>query len=102
MLLSDKMGVSKTKQKEISQTMLKLVGLEGYELRSIDTLSGGESQRIALARALATEPKIVLMDEPLSSLDSKRNALLRKEIIRLQEELGFTLLYVTHNEVEAR
>ncbi len=95
-------GVSKTKQKEISQTMLKLVGLEGYELRSIDTLSGGESQRIALARALATEPKIVLMDEPLSSLDSKRNALLRKEIIRLQEELGFTLLYVTHNEVEAR
>ncbi len=94
-------GASKTKQKEISQTMLKLVGLEGYESRNIDTLSGGEAQRVALARALATEPKIVLMDEPLSSLDSKRNAVLRKEIIRLQEKLGFTLVYVTHNEDEA-
>ena len=94
-------GASKTKLKEISQTMLKLVGLEGYELRNIDTLSGGEAQRVALARALATEPKIVLMDEPLSSLDSRRNAVLRKEIIKLQEELGFTLVYMTHNEEEA-
>ena len=95
-------GVSKTKQEAISQEMLTLVGLEGYELRSIDTLSGGEAQRIALARALATQPNILLMDEPLSSLDSKRNAILRKEIVRLQEKLGFTLLYVTHNEEEAR
>ena len=95
-------GVSKAKQEVISQEMLKLVGLEGYELRSIDTLSGGEAQRIALARALATQPNILLMDEPLSSLDSKRNAILRKEIVRLQEKLGFTLLYVTHNEEEAR
>ena len=94
--------VSKAKQEEISQEMLKLVGLEGYGLRKIETLSGGEAQRVALARALATEPKIVLMDEPLSSLDSKRNAVLRKEIIRLQEKLGFTLLYVTHNQEEAR
>ena len=93
--------VSKKKQEEISQEMLKLVGLEGYGLRKIETLSGGEAQRVALARALATEPKIVLMDEPLSSLDSKRNAVLRKEIIRLQEKLGFTLLYVTHNQEEA-
>ena len=92
----------KTKQEEISQEMLKLVGLEGYGLRSIDTLSGGEAQRVALARALATQPEILLMDEPLSSLDSKRNAILRKEIIRLQENLGFTLLYVTHNQEEAR
>ncbi len=93
--------VSKKKQEEISQEMLKLVGLEGYGLRKIETLSGGEAQRVALARALATEPKIVLMDEPLSNLDSKRNAVLRKEIIRLQEKLGFTLLYVTHNQEEA-
>lgn len=94
--------VSKIKQEAISQEMLKLVGLESYSLRNIDTLSGGEAQRVALARALATQPEILLMDEPLSNLDSKRNAILRKEIIRLQEELGFTLLYVTHNQAEAK
>ena len=92
---------SKAEREEISHEMLKLVGLEGYGSRSIDTLSGGEAQRVALARALATQPKILLMDEPLSSLDDQRNALLRKEIIKLQERLGFILLYVTHNREEA-
>ena len=81
--------------------VLALVGLEGYENRKISSLSGGEQQRIALARALVRSPKLLLMDEPLSSLDSKRNAILRQEIVRLQEALGFTLIYVTHSEVEA-
>jgi len=77
--------------------MLEMVGLVGYNKRAIQTLSGGEQQRVALARALATRPKILLMDEPLSSLDSKRSEELRGEIVRLQEQLGFTLVYVTHS-----
>ncbi len=83
------------------EKMLAMVGLQGYETRKVDTLSGGEQQRVALARALALSPKIMLMDEPLSSLDAERNKALRKEIIRLQEEMGFTLVYVTHSQEEA-
>ena len=92
-------------QREVRQQkvekMLAMVGLQGYETRKVDTLSGGEQQRVALARALSLSPKIMLMDEPLSSLDAERNKALRKEIVRLQEEMGFTLVYVTHSQEEA-
>ena len=94
-------GFSKEARIKKVKEMLKLVGLLDYESRHIDVLSGGERQRVALARALALSPKILLMDEPLSSLDTKRNKILRKEIIKLQEKLGFTLVYVTHNQEEA-
>jgi ABC-type Fe3+/spermidine/putrescine transport system ATPase subunit len=92
---------SKERKVKVTQ-MLSLVGLSGHENKRIDQLSGGEQQRVALARALILSPKIVLMDEPLSSLDQALNQRLRKEIVRLQEKFGFTLVYVTHNEEEAR
>ena len=94
-------GVSKGERKERIGAILTLVDLPGYEKRKPSQLSGGQQQRVALARALVLEPKILLMDEPLSSLDTALNVRLRKEIVALQEKLGFTLVYVTHNEEEA-
>jgi ABC-type sugar transport system ATPase subunit len=95
-------GISKQARMIKVKEMLQLVGLSNYENRHVDALSGGERQRVALARALAPSPNILLMDEPLSSLDTKRNEILRQEIVKLQEKLGFTLVYVTHNQEEAK
>ena len=81
--------------------ILKLVEMENLSSRKPVELSGGEQQRLALARTLVLTPKILLMDEPLSSLDFKLNFQLRKEIIKLHEKLGFTLIHVTHNIEEA-
>ena len=81
---------------------LKLVDLEGFENRAISQLSGGQMQRVAIARSLITSPKILLLDEPLSSLDEDLNKRLREMIVTLQSTLGFALIYVTHNQAEAR
>ncbi len=94
-------GVGKKQRLIKVREMLTLIGLEGYEKRAIEKLSGGEQQRVALARALVLSPKVLLMDEPLSSVDHALNVRLREEIIRLQNSLKFTLIYVTHNEEEA-
>ena len=80
---------------------LRLVGLPGMEQRSPSQLSGGQQQRVALARALIKEPAILLLDEPLSNLDALLRIQMRSEIRRIQERLGTTTLYVTHDQEEA-
>ncbi len=94
-------GMRKAERETRVRTMLDLVGMADYADRKPAELSGGQQQRVALARALVLEPKVLLMDEPLSSLDLELNLRLRKEILRLQETLGVTLLYVTHDRDEA-
>jgi len=81
--------------------LLDLVGLSGFERRSVGTLSGGEQQRVALARALAPEPRLLLLDEPLGSLDRRLRDRLLDDLARLFEELALTALYVTHDQTEA-
>ncbi|GIV80211.1 MAG: ABC transporter ATP-binding protein [Litorilinea sp.] len=80
---------------------LALVDLAGYENRRPAQLSGGQRQRVAVARAIVIEPKLLLMDEPLSNLDAKLRTSMRTELRRLQQRLGITMLYVTHDQVEA-
>jgi len=80
---------------------LKLVGLENYENRMPSELSGGQQQRVAVARAIVLEPKVLLFDEPLSNLDAKLRRQVREDIRELQQELGVTTIYVTHDQEEA-
>ncbi len=94
-------GLPATERKQRVKQMLQLMGMEDLALRKPAQLSGGQQQRVALARALALKPPLLLMDEPLSSLDLELKVRLRNEILRLQKQLAFTLLYVTHDHEEA-
>ena len=96
--------IKHAKKDEIEQkvnAMLKLVNLEGYGKRWIDQLSGGQQQRIAIARALVNEPKVLLLDEPLGALDLKLRKEMQVELKRMQQQLGITFIFVTHDQEEA-
>ena len=80
---------------------LKLVNLEGYGDRSPDSLSGGQQQRIAIARAIVNEPKVLLLDEPLGALDLKLRKTMQIELKKIQQQVGITFVYVTHDQEEA-
>ena len=81
--------------------MLKLIGLEGYEKKNVTLMSGGQQQRVAIARALVNEPKVLLLDEPLAALDLKLRKEMQYELKRIQQEVGITFIYVTHDQEEA-
>ncbi len=95
-------GMARAKREERIKKMIEMAGLKDLSSRMPAQLSGGQQQRVALARALVSRPSLVLMDEPLSSLDWDLRAHLAKRICKLQEEIGFTMVYVTHDREETR
>ncbi|TRL41264.1 ABC transporter ATP-binding protein [Rhizobium straminoryzae] len=94
-------GLRKAEAREKAEEGLKLVGLAGMGHRLPAELSGGQQQRVAVARALVLEPQVLLLDEPLSNLDARLRRRVRTEIRDLQQRLGFTAVYVTHDQDEA-
>lgn len=94
-------GVAGSDRKRRASELLELVELAGFEKRKPATLSGGEAQRLALARALAGDPRILLLDEPLGPLDAELRHSLLERLQALQERLGLTILHVTHDPGEA-
>jgi putative spermidine/putrescine transport system ATP-binding protein len=94
-------GIGKAERRERADELLEMLGIGGMGERDPTTLSGGQQQRVGLARALAIEPRILLLDEPMTGLDAKLKARLRDEVGDLLSELGVTGLYVTHDQEEA-
>ena len=96
--------ISKLPKDEIDQRvreMLEVVSLKGYENRNINSLSGGQQQRVAIARALVNRPKVLLLDEPLGALDLRLRKDMQNELKRIQQAMGITFIYVTHDQEEA-
>jgi len=94
-------GTAKTEAHERGEETLSMVGLAGYGERLPSELSGGQQQRVAVARAVVLEPEVLLLDEPLSNLDAKLRRQVREEIRQIQQRLGLTAVYVTHDQEEA-
>ena len=98
------LNVAKLPKDEIHQRVheiLEVVGLKGYDHRSVDSLSGGQQQRVAIARALVNRPKVLLLDEPLAALDLRLRKDMQNELKRIQQAMGITFIYVTHDQEEA-
>lgn len=93
--------VSAVERRDRAAAAMSMVGLDSHLNRYAHELSGGQQQRVALARALVTEPRVLLLDEPLSALDAKVRVQLREEIRRIQTQLGITTFFVTHDQEEA-
>ena len=96
--------IKKCPEKEIRETvnrMLSIVNLNGFNKRSVTSLSGGQQQRVAIARALAVSPKLLLLDEPLGALDLKLRKDMQVELKNIQQRMGITFIYVTHDQEEA-
>jgi len=96
--------IKKVPEKQIKETveeMLALVNLTGFNKRNINSLSGGQQQRVAIARALAVKPRVLLLDEPLGALDLKLRKDMQVELKNIQQRLGITFIYVTHDQEEA-
>ena len=96
--------IAKVPQDEVEQRvaeMLEVVSLKGFEQRRVDQLSGGQQQRVAIARALVNRPKVLLLDEPLGALDLRLRKDMQNELKRIQQQMGITFIYVTHDQEEA-
>lgn len=96
--------IKKTPESEIEKAvskMLSIVNLSGFEKRNINSLSGGQQQRVAIARALAVKPRVLLLDEPLGALDLKLRREMQVELKKIQQQMGITFIYVTHDQEEA-
>ncbi|TIP98047.1 MAG: ABC transporter ATP-binding protein, partial [Mesorhizobium sp.] len=94
-------GFGRKETAERARAGLELVGLSNFGDRLPSQLSGGQQQRVAVARALVLEPQVLLFDEPLSNLDAKLRRRVREEIREIQQKLGLTVVYVTHDQEEA-
>ncbi|NOD31233.1 ABC transporter ATP-binding protein [Ruegeria atlantica] len=94
-------GFAKEEARSRALNGLELVGLQGFDSRLPSELSGGQQQRVAVARALVLEPQVLLFDEPLSNLDAKLRRQVREDIRAIQQDLGLTVVYVTHDQEEA-
>ncbi|MBR0062567.1 MAG: ABC transporter ATP-binding protein [Oscillospiraceae bacterium] len=96
-----KIRLSKDEIDSRVREMLEVVSLKGFEHRSVTSLSGGQQQRVAIARALVNRPKVLLLDEPLGALDLRLRKDMQQELRRIQQEMGITFIYVTHDQEEA-
>src|SRR5690242_2255688 len=94
-------GVSKAERRKKADELLELIALPGQGDKLVSELSGGQKQRVAIARALAVQPKVLLLDEPLSALDLKLRQHMRNELRSIQQAVGITFIYITHDQGEA-